>query len=447
MVLEGRMQELKERLRKEMFERSGSLDYEEAAALRDLMYAVDSLDGKQRVVDVGRSDTDVAGLAREMDRVVIALMFIRGGRMVGMSVKKFARVGARDEEALGSFLVQYYGRDHYVPREILLSLKLSDGKILEQTIMKERGEKVRIASPRGGKGGGLVKMAVENANMALAEWESLEDGASSRLEYIAGRLRLPGPPWRIECVDISHTSGKEVTGSIAVMEEGAVDKSGFKRFKVRAETRGDDFMAMREVLARRFRRGVEGEKSWTLPDLLLVDGGKGHLKMASILKKEFGIEGMAVAAIAKDRGRERRAELRRRVKEKIIEEDRERGLAAEDDGLPQKKSKSRGGFDTIYVEGHKEGIPATRSTPLGLLVRLRDEAHRFAVGYHRKLRGKKSRSSSLLEIDGVGPATVRRLYERYRGPGDIRVASAEEIAAHTGISLKIVEKIKQKLGN
>lgn len=446
MVLEGKTEELKARLEDGMIEKSRGMDYETAARIRDLMFAIDSLDAKQRVVDMRRVDTDVIGFSREMGRTVIVLMFVRGGKVIGVTGKKFSRIGSSDEETLQSFVFQYYMRDHYIPREILLPMEIPDMKILRQLILKEREERVGIQAPRRGKGRELVKMAVENAARSLVEWEKMEDAAGSRLTYIAGRLHLPVVPETIECIDISHTSGKEVAGSIVVMEEGEFVKSRYRRFKVKADTRGDDFMAMREVLSRRFLRGVKKEKSWRLPELLLIDGGKGHLNLAMLLKKEFDIQGMSIAAIAKDRMREEKSIIRHRVREKILKEERGEGQApSEGYGAPS-RGKTPGGFDTIYVEGQKDGVPATRSTPLGLLVKIRDEAHRFAIGYHRKLRGKKGASSQLLDIKGVGPAVVTRLYENFKGPEDIRRAAEEEIAQKARISLKLAKAIKKKLG-
>jgi excinuclease ABC subunit C len=444
MLLEGKTRELKEKLRGEMLAKSRAMEYESAGRTRDLMQAVDMLDGGQRVVDIERADTDVVGLAREMDRIVITLMFVRGGKVIGVRSEKFSRIGSGDEESLASFILQYYGEDHYLPAEILVSRRFPGSGLVEGFIRRQRGAAVRLLFPRRGKGRGLVRMADENAARALSEWESMEDAAASRLEYVASRLRLPKVPERIECIDISHTSGKEVVGSVVVMQSGELRRSEYKRFKVRSKARGDDFMAMQEVLTRRLARGVRGEKKWTLPDLLLVDGGKGHLKLASLLKEELRLGDMAVAAMAKDRRREHKSFVRLRVKERILEEDREMGLAPAGDGETPVTGKQPKGFDTIYTEGRKEGVPASMSTPLGMLVRLRDEAHRFAVGYHRKLRGRPMASSELLQVRGVGRATVARLYENFRGIDEMAAAGAEEIARKAGISLKLAAAIKEQ---
>ena len=444
MLLEGKTDELLDGLRKSMFVLSREMRYEEAARTRDLITALESLDARQRVVDIGRSDTDVIGLAREMDRVLLTLMFVRKGRVTGVQTEKFSRLGSNDEETLRSFICQYYGESHYVPGEILLPVRLAEMKALQKFILKKRESNVRILSPARGKGAGLVRMAVDNAAKSLLEWESLEDAAAVRLQYIAGRLHLPNLPERIECIDISHTSGREVVGAVVVMESGELKKSEYRKFKVKADTKGDDLMAMSEVISRRLTRGVKGERKWKLPDLLLIDGGRAHLKVASILKDDFGVEDMSVAAIAKDRKREENSLIRRRVKEKILAEDgMPDNTADEKDG--QSKARRKGGFDTLYIDGHKEGIPATGSTPLGLLVRLRDEAHRFAIGYHRKLRGKKALASDLLTVKGVGPAALSKIFKAFKGPRALKAAGAQDICDKAGISMEIAERIKEKL--
>ncbi|MFH1438745.1 MAG: excinuclease ABC subunit UvrC [Pseudomonadota bacterium] len=445
MLLEGKTDELIEGLRKSMFVLSRDMRYEEAARTRDLVTAVESLDARQRVVDIRRSDTDVIGLAREMDRIVITLMFVRKGRVTGVETVKFSRLGSNDEETLRSFICLYYGGSHYIPVEILLPARLPEMKALQRYILEQRQSKVRILSPGRGKGAELVRMAADNAAESLSEWESFEGAAAARLQYIAGRLHLPNLPERIECIDISHTSGREVVGAVVVMESGELKKSQYRKFKVKADAKGDDFIAMTEVISRRLARGVKGERKWKLPDLLLIDGGRGHLKVASILKDDFGLEEMSVAAIAKDRKREEKSLVRRRVKEKILAEDGIPESPADGMDGGQSKAMPKGGFDTIYVDGHKEGIPATGSTPLGLLVRLRDEAHRFAIGYHRKLRGKKALASDLLEVKGIGPAMLTRIFDAFKGPGALRAADAKDISEKAGIGLKTAERIKEKL--
>jgi len=446
MVLEGKTEELRTRLADEMAHRSRAMEYEAAARLRDLISALGSLDEKQRVVDMERPDTDVVGMAREMDRVLFVLVFIRGGKVIGMSTHRFSRVGSDEEETLRSFVIQYYGEDHYIPREILLPRDMADRRIVEALIRQRREDRVRIQAPRRGKGRKLVGMAQDNAARALGEWEELEDASASRLAAIAARLKLPKPPGTIECIDISHTAGKEAVGSRVVMKDGELMKSLYRRFKVRTEAGGDDFMAMREVLERRLRRGVEGEKGWDLPDLLLIDGGKGHLKLATMLVRDLNIEDMSVAAIAKDRRREQRAAARRRVMERIQEEYGEAGVESEGkDAAPRRGAKGPKSFDTVYVEGHKDGVPASAATALGMLMRLRDEAHRFAVGYHRKLRGRKTVSSDLLSVKGVGRRIVTRLYENFAGPDEILAAGVEDVARKASISLKLAAAIQKHL--
>jgi excinuclease ABC subunit C len=443
MVLEGKTEELKARLQEEMLRHSRALEYEAAGRLRDLVAAVEAIEARQRVVDHRRTDADVIGFAREMDRMVVTLMTVRRGKVIGLADHRFSKVGSSDEETLRSFVVQLYGEGAVVPDRVLLDIP--DRTLLEQFIRQSRRDGVRVLAPHRGKGRELVAMAVDNAGKALREWASLEEAGPTRLAYIAARLHLPGPPCVIECIDISHTSGKEVVGSLVAMVEGELAKSRSRRFKVRMDTRGDDFLAMQEVLTRRLRRGVRAEKGWELPDLLLIDGGRGHLNLAAALKRELGAGAMAVAAIAKDRRREETAAIRLRVREKILEEDLALGQTPPETGEKRTAARVPRDFDTIYVEGQKEGIPATRTTPLGLLVGLRDEAHRFAIRYHRGLRAKKSLSSELLRVKGVGPRLVARLYENFRDLDEIRGSGAREIARRLRISPALAERIKAAL--
>jgi len=445
MVLEGKTEELKARLKEEMIQRSRALEYEAAGRIRDLVAAVEAIEARQRVVDLQRTDADVIGFAREMDRMVVTLMTVRRGKVIALTDRRFSKVGSSDEETLRSFVVQLYGEGAVVPDRILLPFDIPDRTLLERFIRQSRRDGVRVLAPRRGKGRQLVAMAVENAGKALREWASLEEAGPTRLSYIASRLHLPGPPNVIECIDVSHTSGKEVVGSLVAMVEGELATSRYRRFKVRRDTRGDDFLAMQEVLTRRLKRGVREEKGWELPDLLLIDGGRGHLNLAAALKHELGAGALPVAAIAKDRRREETAAIRLRVREKILVEDMEHGQIPREAGEHKPAARVPRDFDTIYVEGQKEGIAATRTTPLGLLVRLRDEAHRFAIRYHRGLRGKKSLSSELLQVKGVGPRLVARLYENFRDLDEIRGSSAREIARRARISPALAERIKAAL--
>jgi len=473
MFLEGKTKELKEKLYDEMMTKSNEMKYEEAGKIRDLLRTIENLEAKQRVVDFGREDTDVVAIARKDEKMVITQVFVRSGKVIGIKHEKFNGIGSTDEDSLTSFLIQYYGGNGYLPSQILVQRKFFNFDTIEEIIFKNRSVKVKLESPRRGKGLGLIKLAEENANKAIEEWEKEENAENKKLEQLALKLNLPCPPQKIECIDISHTGGSMVVGAIAVMESGKLCKSLYRKFKVKSEAGGDDFKAMKEVLSRRFQRASAGEKGWELPDLMVIDGGRAHLGLAVLLRDESGIKNMPIIAIAKDRGLEQKRLIRKKVREKILEEDGK--LQVKEDSANEKKSNeglvihesatstvvlhdppsppagtttppiSSVQCDAIYLEGQKEAIPAYPSSPLGLIVRLRNEAHRFAITYHKKLRQKEALNSVLLNIEGIGDVTLRKLYENFDDLEKIAKAKTTVIAEKTGIPLKVAKRVKSEV--
>jgi len=405
MYLEGRVDDLVKGLTQEMERLSAQMAYEEAAEVRDRLQRIEATRETQRVTAITRIDQDALALARAGDRVALAILFFRRGRLVGMRKERLRRTELPDAEIVASFVGQYYAADRTLPHEILVPCRLEQRERLEAVLAEIHGRKVKLLVPRRGAKKDIVSLARENAERIIAQWDRLEDPAVEKLERLQAKLSLPGQPSRMECVDISHTSGRQTVGSMSVMIDGTPCTSLYRRFKIRTAAAGDDYAAMHELLSRRFRR--THEDGWEPPDLLVVDGGKGQLGIAREVIRELGIEGVALAAIAKDRRRREAAEVRRRVKERIASE---AGDRVKDE--PEKT------YDTIYLPGRATGLPVRGPTsPLTLIVKLRDEAHRFAVSYHRKVRSKQSLGSRLTDIPHVGPATARRLL---RAMGSLR---------------------------
>jgi excinuclease ABC subunit C len=301
--LEGRGEEVIADLERRMDSAAGGLDFEQAAALRDQLRAVQSIVSKQKIVSVAGADQDVIAFAREEDDACVQVFFIRGGKLLGREY--FVLEGTREEgdcQVMTAFLKQFYEEAAYVPPEVLLPSQIDEALIIESWLRRKRGEKVALRVPRRGKKRDLVKMAAENAAEMLAalrvQWQADAHKQEQALAELEEALDLPQAPARIECYDISTMQGAATTGSMVVFEQGVPRKSHYRRFNIRAVEGQDDYSSMREVLERRFQRwqiaqseetlGVRDTKGWALlPDLLLVDGGKGQLAVAVDVLESF----------------------------------------------------------------------------------------------------------------------------------------------------------------
>ncbi len=418
--LEGRGEEVIADLEERMCAASDGWDFEEAASLRDQLRAVQSIVRQQKVVSVAGADQDVIAFAREEDDACVQVFFIRGGKLLGREY--FVLEGAREEDdrqVIGAFLKQFYEEAAYVPPEVLLPEQVDEALIIERWLKRKRGDKVALRVPRRGKKRQLVEMASRNAAETLAalrvQWQADAHKQERALAELEEVLELPKTPARIECYDISTIQGAETTGSMVVFVQGVPRKSHYRRFNVRDVGGQDDYASMREVLERRFRRwriaqseeilGARDIKGWAkLPDLLLVDGGKGQLAVAlDVLESHDLLDAVPVAALAKRR-------------EDVFLPDRPRPLS-----LPR------------------------RSQGLFLLQRVRDEAHRFAVRHHRIRRRKAGLASQLESIPGVGPARRKDLLRAFGSVEAIRAASVEELEAVPGLPRSVVKAIKSTL--
>jgi excinuclease ABC subunit C len=418
--LEGHGEKVIADLEERMQKAADDWDYEGAASLRDQLRAVQSIVRQQKVVSVAGADQDVIAFAREEDDACVQVFFIRGGKLLGREY--FVLEGAREEddrEVMGAFLKQFYEEAAYVPPEVLLPKQIDEALIIERWLKQKRGDAVTLRVPRGGKKQELVEMAAENAAETLAalrlQWQADAHKQEQALAELEEALELSRTPARIECYDISTIQGAETTGSMVVFVQGVPRKSHYRRFNVDDVDGQDDYASMRDVLNRRFRRwqiaqseemlGTRDIKGWAkLPDLLLVDGGKGQLAVAvEVLESYDLLDTVPVAALAKRR-------------------------------------------EEIFLPGRTKSVSLPRRSPgLFLVQRVRDEAHRFAVRHHRVRRRKAGLTSELESIPGVGPARRKALLKTFGSIEAIRAASLEELDAVPGLPHSVAKAIKDRL--
>ncbi|MCG3210989.1 MAG: UvrABC system protein C [Anaerolineae bacterium] len=411
-------------MRRQMDEAAEALDFEKAATLRDQIKAIDQVVEKQKVVNAASVDEDVIAFARADDDACVQVFFIRGGKLVGRDY--FVLENTADEaedEIMGSFLKQFYDQSATIPPRILLPNDIDEMMIIRDWLKSKRGADVTLKVPRRGKQKELLKMAADNATETLthlrAQWASDESKQTEGLTELQQALDLPEAPVRIECFDISTLQGTNTVGSMVVFAKGTPRKSDYRRFKIKTVVGQDDFASMQEMLRRRFARLKDGgyhnpldkvekpkaEDAWSiLPNLIIIDGGKGQLNAALEVLDEF--------------------ELRDAIP--IV------GLAKRE--------------EEIFLPGQSQPVILPRkSQALFLVQRVRDEAHRFGVTYHRNLRGKSAVKSSLDDVEGIGPKRRRALLAKFGSLEAIRQASLEELAAVPGMNRRAAEELKAQL--
>ena len=430
LFLEGRSNEVLEHVEAEMQESADALDFERAARLRDQIEAIRRVTERQQMATTSSLDADVFALARADDEACVHVFFVRG--TVVADTDSFILNGttdATDAEVLGAFLAQFFESATYVPRTILLSTVPTDRDELTEALRERRGRAVEIRVPERGELRGLVATAEENAREALAmhrvRWLSERDKTEAALSLLQEELDLPAEPRRIECYDISTIQGSNTVASMVVFHDGAPASNEYRRFRIKTVEGQDDFASMREVLQRRFqglaerrRRDRDDEQEpgahtevpraepspWdALPDLVVIDGGKGQLGAALDVLRDLGLHDIPVCGLAK----------------------REEELFVKDVDEPIM-------------------LPCT-SEALYLLQRLRDEAHRFAITYHRNLRGKSVQQSLLDTVPGIGPKRRRALIRKFGSVRGMRDATVEEIADTPGVSRRLAEVVKRSL--
>ena len=429
--LEGKADEVLADLRQYMEATAEAWEFEKAARLRDQIRAVEKVVERQRVVSPTKTDQDVIAFAREDGQACAQVFFIRQGRLIGREYFMLEGTAEKDDcTVMASFLKQFYDEAAYVPPEILLPAQVAEAMVIEEWLRSRRGTKVALRVPRRGPKKGLVQMAVENAVETLAHlrarWLADESQHTLALAELQEALNLPAPPTRIEGYDISNIQGTAATGSMVVFVKGVARKSDYRRFRIKSVAGSNDFAMMQEVLRRRFKRaalrpwaggpgvtareakaggelGSKGDKWAIMPDLILIDGGKGQLNAVLEVLEEYGLDDLAVVGLAKKN-------------EELFLPDQSRPV--------------------ILPRG---------SQGLFLVQRVRDEAHRFAVAHHRSVRRKTGLASQLDAVPGIGPRRRAALLKKFGSLEAIRAASVEELAAVPGMTQKVAQAVKDFL--
>lgn len=415
MFLSGKSVELVDRLRARMKGRAEREDFEVAAALRDSIAAVERTLAKQHIVQDEMIDQDVWGLYREADSVEVVVLFIRGGKLVGRRTFQQKDQELPDGAVIAEYVQQYYATGTFIPDEVVVGVDIEEGETLAEWLSLSRGKKVKLVEPRRGTRVRLVELADRNAAASAASRKGRDADADALLQKVADRLSLPRPPRRIECFDIAHIQGTDTVASMVTFIDGVPARGFYRKFKVRSVD-NNDFAAMYEVLTRRFKRSQKSpeqdDPAWAVPDLLVIDGGKGQLGMAVTALTDLGVklggeDGLEVIGLAKER------EL-------------DAGSAP----------------DRIYRRNIKDSIPLRPNSPeLYVLARIRDEAHRFANTFHRDRRSKHSLRSQLDDIPGIGLTRRQRLLKHFGSVRAVRQASVDDLAKAPGMNKKAAEAV------
>ncbi len=421
--LQGRSDEIIQRLREQMWQASEALHFEKAARLRDQIQAMEQIVQRQKVVSASTVNQDVIAFAREDGDAAVQIFFIRSGKIVGREhyVLEGAAADEDPAEIMANFLKQFYDKAAEVPPEVLLPHEIEEAQIIEHWLESKRGNKVVLRVPRRGQKKELVDLVAQNAAETLAmlraQWQADTTRQETALREIQEALGLPAPPTRIECYDVSNTQGTAISASRVVFVQGVPRKSEYRKFNIRTVSgHADDYASLREALERRFRRwqesqteqpapGQKKDPTWSLlPDLLIVDGGKGQLGVAVEVLEQYGLLGqVAVVGLAKQ-------------------------------------------HEELFVPGRSRPILLPRrSQGLYLLQRIRDEAHRFAITHQRQRRVRMGIASQLDAIPGIGPARRKALLARFGSLEAIRNATVEEIASVPGIGPELAAMIKAEL--
>ena len=413
LFLEGKQEVVVQQLQSKMEKAAEALDFEKATLLRDQIQAIDRVIEGQRIATTVRGEQDVIALASDKDQAHVQVFFIRSNKLIGR--ESFVLQGVRSEEPeqiMTSFIKQFYTSAPHIPPLLLLQYPVEDEAIIEGWLQGKRGAKVHIQVPRRGNRKQLVGIVARNAEQGLEQLKlrqlATPTALAAALAEIKEKLRLPRLPSRMEGYDISNIQGAVAVGSMVVFEEGKPKPAHYRRFRIKTVSGADDYAMLQEVVKRRFRRSFESDvptpSTWTiLPDLVLIDGGKGQLNSVLAAMSEVGASSVPAASLAKE------------------DED-------------------------IFIPHKREPIILPRSSSgLQLLQRLRDEAHRFALSYHRKIRQRQSFASALDSIPGIGPKRKRALLKQFGSVQSIREAPIEELATARGMNKNLARKVKEHL--
>lgn len=407
MFLRGEKKQIIELLRKNMDKASEEMRYEDAAHYRDQIRLLEKNIDDQMFITPGTKDRDIVGFYREGQRAEFSVLFSRGGSLVDKAEYSFKNATGTEEELLAEFLSQFYGGSRFIPGEIIIPFNVEGRAALSEWLSEKRDRKAAVEAPSRGIKARQVELANRNALENFQRKHARELGELALLERLKSSLHLGRLPVFIECFDISNIQGDLAVASLVRFENGKPAKEGYRTYKIKTVEGPNDYAMMYEVLKRRLGRAEK--EGWEPPDLILIDGGKGQLNIARQALYEIGQIGeVDLASIAK--GRE------------------------------------VGESDKIYIYGRKNPIIFSKNSKvLFLLMRIRDEAHRFAITYHKKLRGKRALRSELDDVPGIGVKRKKELIKRFGTVSGIRVATVEEISSVPGLNRKLAESLKEHL--
>jgi excinuclease ABC subunit C len=409
LFMEGKQEKVVRQLEDSMNKAAEAMDFEKAARLRDQIQAVEAVVEGQRIAAKTTGEQDAIAFSAERDRAYVQVFFIRNGKLIGR--ESFVLQGTRYEEPpriMSSFIQQFYASAPHIPPLLLLQHPVEDRDTLQAWLSAKRGSTVKIQVPQRGSKKQLVDIVAQNAQQGLEQLKIKQlaspKALSAALEEIQRELNLPRPPERIEGYDISDIQGMAAVGSMVVFDKGKPKTAHYRRFKIKTVAVADDYAMLAEVLKRRFKRADTATGSWAIkPDLVLIDGGKGQLNAAVAAMKEMGAGNIPAAGLAKEN-------------------------------------------EELFIPGRAKPIVLPPSSPgLQLLQRLRDEAHRFALGYHHRLRKRETFASALDSVPGIGTKRKKALIRQFGSLKGIREASAEELANVSGITKGLAQKIKEAL--
>ena len=402
MFLEGKNRELARALGRKMAEASEMLDFESAAKIRDRINAVKKVLERQSITSGKLIDQDYLAVARKGDEAQAMVLFVRGGSVIGSKSFPFPKVGESSEaDILTSFITQFYSDEKFIPEEVVVSVDVDDKALIETWLTERKGKTVKLIRPVRGERVKVLEMAIKNAELALKDRLGLEETGIKNLDGLKDALHLKNLPQRIEAFDISNIGGKEAVASMVVFENGRPKKSDYRHFRIKTVEGANDYGMMAEVLLRRYGRLVsEGEK---LPNLIMVDGGKGQLNVALSVAKELKLEGVDIISLAKERGE---------------------------------------ATDRVFVPNVKDAKGIPKDSPvLHLLQYIRDESHRFAITHHKKLRGKNLKKTELLDIPGIGEAKAKALLKQIGSLDKVKEADKEVLSKVKGITKRDAETV------
>jgi excinuclease ABC subunit C len=409
LFMEGKQEKVVRQLEDSMNKAAEKMDFERAVRIRDQIQAVEAVVEGQRIAAKTRGEQDVIAFVSDRDQAYVQVFFIRNGKLIGR--ESFVLQGTRHEESskiMSSFIQQFYASAPHTPPLLLLQHPVEEKDTLQQWLSAKRGGTVKIQVPQRGSKKQLVDIVAQNAKQGLEQLRIKQLASpktlSAALAEIQKELNLPSPPQRIEGYDISDIQGMAAVGSLVVFDKGKPKPAHYRRFKIKTISGADDYAMLAEVLKRRFKRAEAASGSWAIkPDLVLIDGGKGQLNAAVKAMREMGAENIPAAGLAKEN-------------------------------------------EELFVPSRAKPIVLPPSSPgLQLLQRLRDEAHRFALGYHHRLRKRETFASALDSVPGIGAKRKKALLRQFGSLKGIKEASVEELANVSGITKSLAHKIKEYL--